>query len=346
MRDKAFTDVRVDACTQLEIAGNDSLCLKLGSRVFLWPSNALSISLLFVLFVGFLDGVVLQSVKGSTVGKMCMRLSVVDGEGLRAHPMRMFGRWAMLVIDIGFFFVGCIIVGATHPHRRLGDFVFGTYVVSMSRAGRPISEWMEGGLGRGGAGVALPSVGEPAIWTAPPLAEPVPALAAPSPPPRPAAPVVPVETPPGTAPTTPGEWGAVARPAPLVRTPEWTMPPTPSEESAPPVDTNAKSTQWAAPPKMRDSEDADDSADDDSPAEDSVDEEVEAETETEAESEPDEELEAELGDDDEESSAQWKPVESVQKNGSHASADENDETENDESWWDAALSSGDSEDES
>ncbi len=356
MRDKAFTDVRVDACLQLKNAGNDSLCLKFGSRVFLWPRSALSVSLLFVIFAAFLDGVVLQSFKGSTVGKMCVRLCVVDERGMPAHPLRMFGRWAMLVIDLGFFLLGCIVVGTTHPHRRLGDFVFGTYVVSLSRVGRPISEWMEGGLGRGGAGVAAPGVGEPAIWTAPPMPAPAPALASPPTPARPTAAVVPVPTPPGTAPTAPGEWGAVARPAPLVRSPQWEAPPEESEVTIAPIVVTSKSTQWAAPPTMPPSDGAaEDATEAESEPEIEIEAEAEAEAEVEAvveleaevaaddesesEPEPELELEAELGDDDAPPS-QWKPVESA-KGRNNVGADENDE-----SWWDAALSSGDSEDES
>ena len=138
--------------------------------------------------------------------------------------MRMFGRWVMLVIDLGFFLVGCIITGATHPHRRLGDFVFGTYVVSMSSVGRPIVDWMQGsagprcrqrselrrarelddtagpgGCGRAGCDGSADACGDRAV--------------------------LPVQTPPGTTPTTPGEWGAVARPAPVVRSPQWATPP-------------------------------------------------------------------------------------------------------------------------
>ena len=115
---------------------DNPICLKVGSRVFLWHAGAAKTAVIVTLFFGLLDNVVLQSITGSTVGKMCFRLSVVDENGAQTHPLRMLGRWAFLVVDVGFCLVGCFMTLATHPHRRIGDFVFGTYVVAM-RSGRP-----------------------------------------------------------------------------------------------------------------------------------------------------------------------------------------------------------------
>ena len=345
--------------------------------MFLWHKGALKLTVLVVLFLGFLDGVVLQSITGSTVGKYCTRLSVVDEHGKKAHPMRMFGRWVMLVIDLGFLLVGCIITGATHPHRRLGDFVFGTYVVSMSSVGRPIADWIQGSAGRGADNGQ--SFGEPATWTTPPVPVAAAAPVATAPPTRATSAVLPVQTPPGTTPTSPGEWGAVARPAPLVRSPQWATPPA-TDNSAPPAVVPAGPAPWAAPPAFREADPATDDevdaksdantdaepeatveaevvddgetgggdakveddakAEPDTEPETATEPEPEAVTETEAEPEVALELEADLGD-DEDSTSQWKPVESASKSRTRSA----DGTK-DDSWWDEALSSGDSESES
>jgi uncharacterized RDD family membrane protein YckC len=417
LRYRLYSNVEVNACRQLTKAGGSPLCLKLGSHVFLWHKGALKLTVLVVLFLGFLDGVVLQSITGSTVGKFCTRLSVVDESGKKAHPLRMFGRWVMLVIDLGLLLVGCIVTGATHPHRRLGDFVFGTYVVSMSSVGRPIADWLQGGAGRGGAENGQASFGEPATWTTPPVPVPAPVPAATAPPTRPIpAPILPVATPPGTTPTPPGEWGAVARPAPLVRSPQWETPPA-TDTSAPPASVPTGPTPWAAPPAERETDppadadadeadaktdakdsapkdgeaktdpkidaktdakhdeksdepepedaleaevvddaDTDDSEPDDSEPDDAdtddaepePEKDAEAKTEPEKDAEPEKEpepeveleLEADLGD-EEESTSQWKPVESASAKSRARSA-----SGKDDSWWDEALSSGDSETES
>jgi uncharacterized RDD family membrane protein YckC len=379
LRYRMYTNVTVDACAQLTKAGGQPLCLKLGSRVFLWHKGALKLSVLVVLFLGFLDGVVLQSITGSTVGKYCTRLSVVDEHGKQAHPLRMFGRWVMLVIDLGFLLVGCLITGATHPHRRLGDFVFGTYVVSRSSVGHPIADWVHGSAARGNAENAQPSFGEPATWTVPPVPLAAPALPVAAAPARPApSAVLPVQTPPGTTPTSPGEWGAVARPAPLVRSPQWATPPS-SDSSAPPPAGPAGPAPWAAPPAFREADASTDSdgeleteteAETDTKAEAEAETDIEAgadveadtkpdaepepeaETEVEAngeakgdaeadvDAEPEVELEADLVD-EEEATSQWKPVES-----SSAKSRARTATGADDSWWDEALSSGDSETES
>ena len=165
LRSQSYAKVPADACKVLRKAGGNPLCLKLGSHVFLWHSNALRITVLVVLLAALLDGVVLQSMTGATVGKLCMRLSVVDEHGQIAKPLRMVGRWVFLVVDLGFCLVGCISIVATHPHRRLGDFVFGTYVISLRSVGRPIG----GEMALTASAKGAPSTnGSPENWTAPP----------------------------------------------------------------------------------------------------------------------------------------------------------------------------------
>ena len=138
LRYRSYTGVPVDACSLLRKTADNPICLKVGSRVFLWHAGAAKTAVIVTLFFGLLDNVVLQSITGSTVGKMCFRLSVVDENGAQTHPLRMLGRWVFLVVDVGFCLVGCFMTLATHPHRRIGDFVFGTYVVAMRSVGRPV----------------------------------------------------------------------------------------------------------------------------------------------------------------------------------------------------------------
>ena len=48
-------------------------------------------------------------------------------------------RWLFLIIvDSQCAVVGLIVAAVTHPHRRVGDFVAGTYVIGKQDVGRPV----------------------------------------------------------------------------------------------------------------------------------------------------------------------------------------------------------------
>ena len=364
LRYRAYSNVHVDACTLLRRGANSPICLKIGSRVFLWHPGAAKTALLLTIFLGFLNGVVLQSITGSSVGKLCLRLSVISDDGGKPHPLRMFGRWVFLVVDIGFCLVGCFMVPATHPHRRIGDFVFGTYVVAMMSVGRPVVIEATNEVDP----ASLPGVGSPSAWSAPPTpARAKTALAAST-----AGLAPPLKTPPGTTPTAPGEWGAVARPAPVVRSPGWATPP-PSDGKSPPIEIEpSTSPKWAAPPVFEEEPEAEAEVDTEAPkddidaepdAEPEVEDEAEAEPEaeddattaeaaSEAEAEP--EAEAEADTDESESETETEPEPDLSEWSAVATASERRRARRkrsakasaggskDESWWDAALSSGDS----
>src|SRR3954470_5718461 len=66
LRYRSYSDVHVDACSRLRETAGDPICLKVGSRVFLWHAGAAKTAILFTLFLGFLNNVVLQSITGST----------------------------------------------------------------------------------------------------------------------------------------------------------------------------------------------------------------------------------------------------------------------------------------
>src|SRR6185436_14248648 len=112
LRYRSYSNVPADACAVLRKGADDPMCLQVGGRAFLWHAGALKTAVVVTLFFAFLNNVVLQSITGSTVGKMCFRLSVVDENGAKTHPLRMFGRWVFLIVDVGFFFVGCFMVPA------------------------------------------------------------------------------------------------------------------------------------------------------------------------------------------------------------------------------------------
>jgi hypothetical protein len=254
----------------------------------------------------------------------------------------MLGRWVFLVVDLGFCLVGCFMVPATHPHRRIGDFVFGTYVVAMMSVGRPVVMDAANAVDPG----SLPGVGSPSAWSAPPAPSPAKtALAAST-----AGLSPPLKTPPGTTPTAPGEWGAVARPAPVVRSPGWATPPS-SDGKSPPVEIEpSTSPKWAAPPVFDEEPAAEPEPEPESEIEAEI--EFEAEPEASAETEPEpgavveadtEETEAEA--EPEPELSEWSPVATASERrrarrswGAKASGGGS----KDESWWDAALSSGDS----
>jgi uncharacterized RDD family membrane protein YckC len=121
-----------------ETAGTGLTCYQLGHHLYIWDGNALFRSEAFTAAVGFLNWVVLQAITGASFGKLLFGLSVVDAQGLKAGSSRMLGRWILLLVDAGCVLVGLITVLATNPHRRVGDLVCGTYVVSRLSVGRPI----------------------------------------------------------------------------------------------------------------------------------------------------------------------------------------------------------------
>ena len=78
---------------------------------------------------------VLQAVTGASIGKHALGLRVVDEQGRKAGLGRTIVRWLFLIIDGGIFLIGLITALVTHPHRRVGDLVAGTYVVARRAPG-------------------------------------------------------------------------------------------------------------------------------------------------------------------------------------------------------------------
>ena len=117
---------------------HSSMCFQLNDHVYVWKHSAFVRSELVSTLVAFLDLVVLQTLTGASIGKLCMGLRVVDALGHPAGFLRTFGRTALLAVDGACFLVGLVAVLGTHPHRRVGDLACGTYVVSKAHVGRLI----------------------------------------------------------------------------------------------------------------------------------------------------------------------------------------------------------------
>jgi uncharacterized RDD family membrane protein YckC len=220
-------------CDELSSSGS-SVCVQIGGHVYRWDRGTYAGAAVLSLLAAFLDLVLLQTLMGASVGKLFVGLRVIEQPGNEARFLRMLGRWVFLIVDLGCFLVGLVTTLVTHPHRRVGDLVCGTYVVATSSVGVPVivATYPPPGFGAPPPAYAHSVPGHypagwggPAGWTAPP-----------------------VVTPPGTTPTTPGEWGAVARPAPpLVRSPQWQEPP-PGTAQPVPESRQSMSPQWATPP--------------------------------------------------------------------------------------------------
>ena len=211
----------------------NSTCVQLGSHAWVWKRGGFFTAVGLAALVSFLNVMVLQTIKGASIGKLAVGFRVVNEQGQHADFGRMLARWLLLVfIDGAVFLVGLITVLVTHPHRRVGDIAAGTYVVSKENVGRPI------GL--------VPSMGRPPVPAyapapeAPAYGRPVPGWGPPPAPPAPASPPpAPQWAPPGT-PTPPPvtQWpapaGAPAAPPPPAPAPPAAAPWAPPPAAQPP----------------------------------------------------------------------------------------------------------------
>jgi uncharacterized RDD family membrane protein YckC len=102
-------------------------------RAFVWFAVALVILVVVVV-------VVPHAVVGSSLGKAILGIRVVRADGSPPGVLRSSLRVGALVVDglaLGLP-LGLWLMIVTTGHRRVGDFLAGTYVVRRSDAGRPL----------------------------------------------------------------------------------------------------------------------------------------------------------------------------------------------------------------
>lgn len=183
--------------------GNDpTACSQFGSNVYVWARSAFLRAWLITGVFAFIDLVVVQAAAGASIGKLFTGLRVVDRSGQKADFLAMLGRWIFLAIDAGTFVIGLISTLVSHPHRRIGDFVCGTYVVATHSVGEPV------GVVAPGQRVVTP--GSAASWP----------------------PAVVIPTVPTPAPTS--LWAPSHAPPPVAPSPQWGSPPVPTPSATPP----------------------------------------------------------------------------------------------------------------
>ncbi len=243
-KDNAYTHAPSGACQILRDRGFSGQCLQFGSRVYTWKNGGAAAGYGSSALVSFLDLVVLQGITGASVGKLIVRLRVVNAQGEPCGVGRAFVRWLLLVVDAACFIVGLLVALLTRPHRRVGDMAAGTYVVALAYAGRPIpgappSSYQAAASYQGAPPYqyAYPQPGAPG-WAPPGGAPPPPPGWGTTPPPAWDAPPPPQTPAWGAPPPPPPTWGA---PPPTAAPPEWGAPPSapPAAEPAPPA--------WNAP---------------------------------------------------------------------------------------------------
>ena len=84
---------------------------------------------LYVLFFVFLPVIEEITFNGRTVGKLCLRLRVVQIDGSAPTVWTLLLRYFLLWIDIfGSFGSGLLLIFGTKLHRRWGDMAAGTFV--------------------------------------------------------------------------------------------------------------------------------------------------------------------------------------------------------------------------
>ena len=121
-------------------ATRNGLCIQpSNSSTAYYGSDFRTASVLFSLVYWFAVAGLLQGATGATFGKHMVGLRVVDRDGNLCGMGKALLRTLVGFGEVGFcFLIGGITALATHPHRRIGDFAAGTFVVAKESVGRPI----------------------------------------------------------------------------------------------------------------------------------------------------------------------------------------------------------------
>ena len=126
------------ACRLLEQTGADvASCIELDADTIMVIDSPWDVAILFTpVLVAIANWVLLQGATGSSVGKHCTGLRVVDSTGEDCGYGRALVRTLLLPLDAVLFLPVLIVMLISRRHRRIGDVVAGTYVVA--KAERPI----------------------------------------------------------------------------------------------------------------------------------------------------------------------------------------------------------------
>jgi hypothetical protein len=130
-----------DVCDQLTTLESASQCLQIGDRAYFVTGGTAAAMWVGGFLAGLLIYVVLQGLTGWTPGKLIMGIRAVSEDGSPPGLGRAALRWILLVVDYFPYclpLVGLITALATKGHRRVGDMVAKTFVVSSRDAGSPI----------------------------------------------------------------------------------------------------------------------------------------------------------------------------------------------------------------
>jgi uncharacterized RDD family membrane protein YckC len=130
-----FTFNQVDACPTVRAETDRNVCFETDGTVYTITDGEAVIAFGLPFAVSFLNLVLLQGTQSASIGKAVMGLRVIDGGGQIAGVGRALVRWLFLLIDMICLVLGLIVASVTKPHRRLGDFVAGTYVVGKDDVG-------------------------------------------------------------------------------------------------------------------------------------------------------------------------------------------------------------------
>ncbi|MCZ7535718.1 MAG: RDD family protein [Acidimicrobiia bacterium] len=157
-----FPDDYCDVVNEFE---DVSSCMQIGDTVYVLTGDDNAPLFLVSLAYGFGIFGLMQGLTGASIGKHIMGLRVVKADGTICGVGRATGRWAMFIVDAFFcFLVGLITVLVTRPHRRVGDFAAGTFVVGKDWTGTPIggATWLRSAPGvrrAAGTGTAAERLG-------------------------------------------------------------------------------------------------------------------------------------------------------------------------------------------
>jgi uncharacterized RDD family membrane protein YckC len=122
----------------------DRFLVELGDRLYVLDRQDIWIALGIGLGVALFFMVILQGLRGLTIGKGLTGIRCVDSEGETPGIGRAFLRtllWLVDEIPTGFVFplVGGVCAFATTGHKRVGDMVGGTFVIARAYVSQPVN---------------------------------------------------------------------------------------------------------------------------------------------------------------------------------------------------------------